>query len=117
MGPGSRLRHGFDGQVRIPAEALAKAGLPRFRSAPGTTAMHFPDDPRLAISTSTLVDWARAFVRHPSPQTELFEREPQVQSFIAERIVPLVQKSPCHGDAMAWAMSWSSLALSAPTEA
>jgi acetylornithine deacetylase len=50
------------------------------------------DDPRLAISTSTLVDWTRAFVRHPSPQTELFEREPQVQSFIAERIVPLLQE-------------------------
>jgi acetylornithine deacetylase len=50
------------------------------------------DDPRLAISTGTLVDWTRAFVRHPSPQTELFEREPAVQSFVAETIVPLLQE-------------------------
>src|SRR4029453_11165861 len=46
---------------------------------------------RLGVATQDIVDWTRAFVRHPSPQTERFEREPQVQSFIAEQVVPLVQ--------------------------
>jgi len=51
--------------------------------------MHGTDD-RLTVPTSEIVQWARAFVRHPSPQTERFEQEPQVQCFIAEAIVPLV---------------------------
>src|SRR5229473_5289556 len=51
-----------------------------------------PDDHRLAVPTSDIVEWTRAFVRHPSPQTERFEQEPQVQSFIGERIVPLLQE-------------------------
>src|SRR5215472_15626757 len=46
----------------------------------------------LGIPTKHIVEWTRAFVRHPSPQTERFEHEPQVQSFIGERIVPLVQQ-------------------------
>jgi acetylornithine deacetylase len=50
------------------------------------------DDNRLSVSTADLIEWTRAFVRHPSPQTERFEQEPQVQSFIGERIVPLAQK-------------------------
>jgi acetylornithine deacetylase/succinyl-diaminopimelate desuccinylase-like protein len=42
------------------------------------------------ISSQRLVDWTQSFVRHPSPQTELFESEPQIQSFIADIVVPLV---------------------------
>src|SRR3989442_14737981 len=49
-------------------------------------------DGRLGIPTKHIVEWTRAFVRHPSPQTERFEHEPQVQSFIGERVVPLVQE-------------------------
>ena len=45
----------------------------------------------LSVPTEDVVAWTRAFVRHPSPQTERFESEPQVQSFIAEQCVPLVQ--------------------------
>jgi acetylornithine deacetylase len=50
------------------------------------------DDHRLAVTTSEIVQWTRAFVRRPSPQTERFEHEPQVQSFIGETIVPLLQE-------------------------
>jgi acetylornithine deacetylase len=50
------------------------------------------DDHRLTVPTSELVQWARAFVRHPSPQTERFEQEPQVQSFIGEAVVPFVNQ-------------------------
>src|SRR5262249_33981243 len=46
----------------------------------------------LGIPTKHIVEWTGAFVRHPSPQTERFEHEPQVQSFIGERVVPLVQE-------------------------
>jgi len=46
----------------------------------------------LYIPTKHIVEWTQAFVRHPSPQTERFEHEPQVQSFIGERVVPLVQE-------------------------
>jgi acetylornithine deacetylase len=46
----------------------------------------------LGIPTKQIVEWTQAFVRHPSPQTERFEHEPQVQSFIGERVVPLVQE-------------------------
>jgi acetylornithine deacetylase len=45
----------------------------------------------LSVPTKDIVEWTRAFVRHPSPQTERFEHEPQVQSFIAEQVVPLAQ--------------------------
>ena len=45
----------------------------------------------LSVPTKDIVAWTRAFVRHPSPQTERFEHEPQVQSFISEQVVPLVQ--------------------------
>ena len=47
---------------------------------------------QLGIPTERIVEWTRAFVRHPSPQTERFEQEPQVQSFIAEQVVPLVER-------------------------
>src|SRR5262245_16695327 len=47
---------------------------------------------RLGITTDDIVGWTRSFVRHPSPQTDKFEFEPQVQSFIAEQCVPLVAK-------------------------
>ena len=42
------------------------------------------------ISSQRLVDWTQSFVRHPRPQTELFESEPQIQSFIADIAVRLV---------------------------
>lgn len=48
-------------------------------------------DGHLSVATKDIVEWTQAFVRHPSPQTERFEHEPQVQSFIAEQVVPLVQ--------------------------
>ena len=48
-------------------------------------------DGRLSIPTKNIVEWTQAFVRHPSPQTERFEREPQVQSFIADEVVPRVE--------------------------
>src|SRR5262249_43583614 len=47
---------------------------------------------RLGVPDKSIVEWTRAFVRHPSPQTERFEQEPQVQSFIGDRVVPLVQE-------------------------
>src|SRR5262249_5604979 len=47
---------------------------------------------RLGIPTKHIVEGTQAFVRHPSPQTERFEHEPQVQSFIGGRVVPLVQE-------------------------
>jgi acetylornithine deacetylase/succinyl-diaminopimelate desuccinylase-like protein len=48
-------------------------------------------DGHLSVATRDIVEWTQAFVRHPSPQTERFEHEPQVQSFITEQVVPLVQ--------------------------
>ena len=48
-------------------------------------------DGHLSVATKDIVEWTQAFVRHPSPQTERFEHEPQVQSFITEQVVPLVQ--------------------------
>src|SRR5690242_3366041 len=47
---------------------------------------------KLEVSTDEMIKWTQAFVRHPSPQTEKFEAEPQVQSFIGEQVVPLVEK-------------------------
>jgi acetylornithine deacetylase/succinyl-diaminopimelate desuccinylase-like protein len=49
-------------------------------------------DARLGVPTADMVAWTRAFVRHPSPQTERFEQEPQVQSFIGDEVVPLLQR-------------------------
>jgi acetylornithine deacetylase len=49
-------------------------------------------DGHLGISTQEIIAWTQSFVRHPSPQTDLFEQEPQVQNFITGEIVPLVQK-------------------------
>jgi acetylornithine deacetylase len=57
----------------------------------GQTGEVLPDQ-QLAVPTADLIAWTRAFVRHPSPQTERFEQEPQVQSFIGENIAPLVEK-------------------------
>src|SRR4051812_46078653 len=80
-----RLRHGV-GRAHHRRGARLRfhdAGL----SDVSATATH----PQLSVSTSDIVAWTRTFVRHPSPQTEGFEHEPQVQSFIAEQVVPLVQ--------------------------
>jgi acetylornithine deacetylase/succinyl-diaminopimelate desuccinylase-like protein len=59
-------------------------------------------DGHLSVPTVEIVEWTRTFVRHPSPQTHAFEQEPQVQSFIADQVVPLVQKLglPCRRDPM-----------------
>jgi acetylornithine deacetylase len=54
--------------------------------------MASPDHSQLGVPTADIVEWTRAFVRHPSPQTEAFEQEPQVQSFIGEQVAPLLQK-------------------------
>src|SRR3979490_2158638 len=53
-------------------------------------------DGHLSVPTKDIVEWTRTFVRHPSPQTERFEHEPQVQSFIAEQMAPLVQALGLH---------------------
>jgi acetylornithine deacetylase/succinyl-diaminopimelate desuccinylase-like protein len=60
------------------------------------------DHKQLSLTTADIVEWTRAFVRHASPQTERFEDEPQVQSFIGEKIVPLLQQLalPWRRDAM-----------------
>ena len=71
----------------------------------------------LGVPTKHIVEWTQAFVRHPSPQTERFEHEPQVQSFIGERVVPLVQELGLPWGATRWAISWSSSGRSAPTRA
>src|SRR5262245_56268404 len=54
------------------------------------------------ISPQRLIDWTQSFVRHPSPQTELFEGDPQIQSFISDTVVPLVKELelPFRRDAM-----------------
>jgi hypothetical protein len=49
-------------------------------------------DEHLSVPTTDIIEWTRAFVRHPSPQTDRFEQEPQVQSFIANAVIPLVAK-------------------------
>src|SRR5436190_21809250 len=53
-------------------------------------------------ASSDIVAWTQAFVRHASPQTERFEHEPQVQSFISDTVVPLLSQLglPCRRDAM-----------------
>jgi acetylornithine deacetylase len=54
------------------------------------------------IPSQRLVDWAQTFVRHPSQQTELFESEPQIQTFIADTVIPLANELelPFRRDAM-----------------
>jgi acetylornithine deacetylase len=46
----------------------------------------------LGIATKDIVGWAQRFVRHPSPVTDLFEQEPQVQNLIADVVMPLAQE-------------------------
>ena len=58
---------------------------------------------QLGIPQDEIVAWTRAFVRHPSPQTEKFEYEPQVQSFITEQVVPLTAKLGLPPAATRWA--------------
>jgi acetylornithine deacetylase len=55
-----------------------------------------------SISDATLIEWAQKFARYPSQQTALFEREPQIQGFIAECVMPLVAELelPMRRDAM-----------------
>lgn len=36
---------------------------------------------------ATLIDWTETFIRHPSPQTDKFEQEPQVQAFLAGPVI------------------------------
>jgi acetylornithine deacetylase/succinyl-diaminopimelate desuccinylase-like protein len=56
----------------------------------------------LTVTTEDIVEWTQAFVRHPSPQTERFELEPQVQSFISQTVAPLATRLglPWRCDAM-----------------
>lgn len=42
-------------------------------------------------SREDLVEWTQAFVRFPSPQTELFETEPRVLNFVRECFVPVAE--------------------------
>lgn len=42
------------------------------------------------VSAESIVAWAQALVRRPSPQTEKFEAEPAVQSFISDGVRPLL---------------------------
>jgi acetylornithine deacetylase len=49
-------------------------------------------DQHLTVSRDQLVRWTQTLVRHPSPQTELFERDPQVQSFIGSTVVGLLEQ-------------------------
>ena len=44
------------------------------------------------IDEASLIAWTQRFVRYPSPQTELFEQEPQVQNFITECVWPLLRE-------------------------
>src|SRR5262249_95363 len=50
------------------------------------------DATKVVISTDEMIEWTQAFVRHPSPQTERFELDPQVQSFLTEPVMPLVDR-------------------------
>jgi acetylornithine deacetylase len=43
-----------------------------------------------AINETDLIEWTQRFVRYPSPQTERFEAEPQVQGFVGECVAPLL---------------------------
>src|SRR5262245_47938076 len=47
---------------------------------------------RLGVPDKSIVERTRAFVRHPSPQTERFDRAPQEQGFIGRPVVTLVQE-------------------------
>ena len=49
-----------------------------------------------------LAGWAQRFARFPSPQTELFEAEPQVQAFLAGPVVATLEEAglPWRRDAM-----------------
>ena len=71
----------------------------------------------LSVATKDIVEWTQAFVRHPSPQTERFEHEPQVQSFIAEQVMPLVQALGLPWRRDARATSWSNSGPNGPTGA
>ena len=41
---------------------------------------------------SDLIAWTQRFVRYPSPQTDMFEAEPQVLGFIDDCVTPLVEE-------------------------
>ena len=43
------------------------------------------------VPADKLTAWAQALVRRPSPQTERFEAEPAVQSFLSECVRPLLE--------------------------
>lgn len=44
------------------------------------------------IEPQALAELACTFVRHPSQQTDRMEMEPEVQSFIGERVAPLIER-------------------------
>lgn len=45
------------------------------------------------ISERTLVSWLQRFVRYPSQQTELQEKDPEVRDFVRECVAPLARES------------------------
>jgi acetylornithine deacetylase len=49
-----------------------------------------PAQARPTISEADVTAWTQRFVRYPSPQTDRFEAEPQVQGFIGECVAPLM---------------------------
>ena len=54
------------------------------------------------VPEERLVGWLQALVRHPSPQTDLFEADPAVQSLIADCVRPMLAREGFAGrlDAM-----------------
>lgn len=58
--------------------------------------------PARIVDEATLIAWTQKFVRFPSPQTPLFEQEPQVQDFIAGPVVQTLDEIglPWRRDAM-----------------
>ena len=48
--------------------------------------------PATLVEPARLTDWARRLVAAPSPQTALFEREPDVQAFLSVTVVALLEE-------------------------
>jgi acetylornithine deacetylase len=48
--------------------------------------------PATLVEPARLTDWARRLIAAPSPQTALFEREPDVQAFLAGPVVALLDE-------------------------
>ena len=42
------------------------------------------------LAEDTLTGWLQRFIRHPSQQTELQEKDPQVVAFIRDSVAPIL---------------------------